>query len=75
MDSKTIGVNLAKNVFVACVDDGWGQTIDTCEFNRRAFPSLAGDPAWRRARLSRWKRAAARTPGATRWQGWISSRG
>ncbi|NLX17537.1 MAG: IS110 family transposase [Ramlibacter sp.] len=37
MNATTIGVDLAKNVFVACVGDGMGRVIETREFNRCGF--------------------------------------
>lgn len=37
MNATTIGVDLAKNVFVACVGDGTGRLIETREFNRSGF--------------------------------------
>lgn len=37
MNATTIGVDLAKNVFVACVGDGMGRVIETREFNRSGF--------------------------------------
>ena len=37
MNGTTIGVDLAKNVFVACVGDGTGRMMETREFNRAGF--------------------------------------
>lgn len=45
MNAMTIGVDLAKNVFVVCVADGAGRAIEMREFNRAGFlawlPTLA----------------------------------
>lgn len=37
MNATTIGVDLAKNVFVACVADAVGRVVETREFNRSGF--------------------------------------
>ncbi|SIR37210.1 Transposase [Aromatoleum tolulyticum] len=37
MNATTVGVDLAKNVFVACVADGVGRVVETREFNRAGF--------------------------------------
>jgi transposase len=37
MNATTVGVDLAKNVFVACVADAVGRVIETREFNRAGF--------------------------------------
>lgn len=37
MNTTTVGVDLAKHVFVACVADGAGRVIETREFNRAGF--------------------------------------
>lgn len=34
MNATTVGVDLAKNAFVACVADAVGRVIETPEFNR-----------------------------------------
>lgn len=73
MNATTIGVDLAKNVFVACVGDGMGRVIETREFNRSGFLTwLSSLP---RGTVSAWKRAAAPTAGAARWPRWAWSRG
>lgn len=45
MNAMTVGVDLAKNVFVVCVADGAGRAIEMREFNRAGFvawlPTLA----------------------------------
>jgi hypothetical protein len=37
MDTTTVGVDLAKNVFVACVADCTGRIVARQEFNRAGF--------------------------------------
>lgn len=37
MNATTVGVDLAKNVFVVCVADGAGRVVETREFNRAGF--------------------------------------
>lgn len=37
MNTTMVGVDLAKNVFVACVADGTGRVMETREFNRAGF--------------------------------------
>ncbi|MCB1504876.1 MAG: IS110 family transposase [Hyphomicrobiaceae bacterium] len=37
MNATTVGVDLAKNVFVACVADAVGRVMETREFNRAGF--------------------------------------
>ncbi|NTV11627.1 MAG: IS110 family transposase, partial [Zoogloea sp.] len=37
MNTTMVGVDLAKNVFVACVADGAGRMVETREFNRAGF--------------------------------------
>jgi hypothetical protein len=37
MDTTTVGVDLAKNVFVACVADCAGRIVERREFNRSGF--------------------------------------
>jgi transposase len=39
MNATTVGVDLAKNVFVCCVADAVGRVIETREFNRAGFLS------------------------------------
>lgn len=47
MNTTTVGVDLAKNVFVACVADGAGRVIDTREFNRAAIVAALLAPGMR----------------------------
>ena len=42
MDTTTIGVDLAKNVFVACVADCTGRIVARREFNRAGFLTRLG---------------------------------
>lgn len=37
MNTTMVGVDLAKNVFVACIADGAGRVLETREFNRAGF--------------------------------------
>ena len=42
MDTTTVGVDLAKNVFVACVADCAGRIVERREFNREGFLTWLG---------------------------------
>ena len=42
MDATTVGVDLAKNVFVACVADCAGRIMERREFNRAGFLTWLG---------------------------------
>ena len=42
MDNTTVGVDLAKNVFVACVADCTGRIMARREFNRAGFLTWLG---------------------------------
>jgi len=42
MNATTVGVDLAKNVFAACVADGAGRGIETLSFNRDGFLAWLG---------------------------------
>jgi len=42
MDATTVGVDLAKNVFVACVADCAGRIVERREFNRAGFLTWLG---------------------------------
>lgn len=42
MDTTTVGVDLAKNVFVACVADCAGRIVSRHEFNRVGFLAWLG---------------------------------
>ncbi len=42
MDATTVGVDLAKNIFVACVADCAGRIVERREFNRAGFLSRLG---------------------------------
>jgi len=42
MDTTTVGVDLAKNVFVACVADCAGRIVARQEFNRAGFMTWLG---------------------------------
>ena len=42
MDTTTVGVDLAKNVFVACVADCTGRIVARQEFNRAGFLTCLG---------------------------------
>lgn len=42
MDTTTVGVDLAKNVFVACVADCAGRIVSRQEFNRVGFLAWLG---------------------------------
>ena len=42
MDATTVGVDLAKNVFVACVADCTGRIVERREVNRASFLSWLG---------------------------------
>jgi hypothetical protein len=41
MDTTTVGVDLAKNVFVACVADCTSRIVERREFNRVGFLALS----------------------------------
>jgi hypothetical protein len=42
MDTTTVGVDLAKNDFVACVADCTGRIMERREFNRAGFLTWLG---------------------------------
>ena len=42
MDATTVGVDLAKNIFVACVADCTGRIVERREFNRAGFLAWLG---------------------------------
>ena len=42
MDATTVGVDLAKNIFVACVADCAGRIVERREFNRAGFLTWLG---------------------------------
>ena len=42
MDATTVGVDLAKNIFVACVADCAGRIVERREFNRTGFLTWLG---------------------------------
>ena len=47
MDITSVGVDLAKNFFVACVADCAGRIVERREFNRGGLSDLARHPAGR----------------------------
>jgi len=64
MDATTVGVDLAKNLFVACMADCAGRIVERREFNRAGFLTWLGTLP-----------AAAPITGAARQSVWASRRG
>jgi len=62
MDATTVGVDLAKNVFVARVSKGAGRIVAQREFNRAGFLSWLGTLPT--GTVTAWKPAAAPITGA-----------